>query len=186
MKKIKVLIFSLVFLSISSLATAGQETGPYIGGSLGYTMIHFERANWDDSDNDLGYKVFAGYNFGLIPFLDLAIEGSYVDFGEASRDLMPPNPWGTNLEVGITAWDAFGLACFNVGPVGIFGKVGQVWWDSKANVMTLAYEKSSNDLALGVGVRFQVGSATIRAEYEYFDINIIDVNFFSVGVSWTF
>jgi len=181
MKKMKVLIFSLVFLSISGLATAGQETGPYLGGSLGYTMIDFEGIPLNIDDNDLGYKVFAGYNFGLVPFLDLAIEGSYVDFGEASASYNV-----SNFDVGVTAWDAFGLACFNVGPIGIFGKVGQVWWDSKSDISADFLNKSNNDMAYGIGVRFQIGSAAIRAEYEYFDIDIVDVNFFSVGVSWTF
>lgn len=180
MKKITVLIFSLVFLSISGLATAGQETGPYLGGSLGYTMIEFEGIPLTVDDNDMGYKVFAGYNFGLVPFLDLAIEASYVDFGEASA------PYVSNLDVGITALDAFGLVCFNVGPIGIFGKAGQVWYDTEASKFANILNRSSNDMALGVGFRFQVGSAAIRAEYEFFDIEIVDVNFFSVGISWTF
>lgn len=186
MNKIKALIFSLIFLSISGLANAGQETGPYLGGSLGYTMIDFEGIPLSMDDSDFGYKVFGGYNFGLVPFLDLAIEGSYIDFGEAS---IPVNIAGynvSNLDLGVSAWDAFGLACFNLGPIGVFGKVGQVWWDTESNVIAHILDKSSNDMAYGIGVRFQIASASIRAEYEYFDIDIVDVSFFSVGVSWTF
>lgn len=180
MKKIKVLIFILVFLTIPGLASAGKENGIYLGGSLGYTVIDFENIPVTGDDNDMGYKLFAGYNFGLVPFLDLAIEGSYVDFGEASA------PYISNLDVSITALDAFGVVGFNMGPIGIFGKVGQVWYDTEASMFANVLDRSSNDLALGVGLRFQIGSAAIRAEYEYFDIDIVDVNFFSVGVSWTF
>ena len=180
MKKIKVLVFCLVFLSIPGLASAGAESGIYLGGSLGYTMIDFENIPVTGDDNDAGYKVFAGYNFGLVPFLDLAIEGSYVDFGEASA------PYISNVDVGITALDAFGVVGFKMGPIGIFGKAGQVWYDTEASMFGDIFDRSSNDMAYGVGLRFQVGSASIRAEYEFFNIEIVDVNFFSVGVSWTF
>lgn len=180
MKKIKVLILSLIILSISGLATAGQESGPYLGGSLGYTTLDFVGETVNFNDNDQGYKIFAGYNFGLIPMLDFAIEGSYVDFGKASAVVID------DLDVGITAWDAFGLACFNMGPIGIFGKVGQVWWESEASIITDLLKESSSDMAYGIGVRFQFGSLAVRAEYEIFNIDIADVDYFSVGASWTF
>lgn len=38
----------------------------------------------DFSAYDAGYKIFTGYNFGKIPLLDLAVEGSYVISGETS------------------------------------------------------------------------------------------------------
>jgi outer membrane immunogenic protein len=180
MKKLIVPVFIIVFLSISSLAIAGKETGFYIGGSLGSSSLDFAKSSVNFEDDDIGYKIFTGYNFGLVPFLDLAVEGSYVDFGEASTAVI------SDLDVGITAWDAFGLICFNAGPLGIFGKVGQVWWKSDSNILADTLDKSSNDMAYGIGLRFQIGSAAVRAEYEIFDTDIADVDYFSVGVSWTF
>ena len=180
MKKIKILVFSLLLLSISNLAIAGKKTGPYLGGSLGYTLWDFTGNTVNFDDKDQGYKLFGGYNFGLIPMVDLAVEGSYVDFGKASAT------YGTNLDVGLTAFDAFGLVCLNTGPIGIFGKAGKVWWNSDSNILTNLLNKSGNDMAYGLGVRFQIGSAAIRAEYEIYDIDVADVNFVSVGVSWTF
>ena len=174
MKKIKILVFSLLLLSISNLAIAGKKTGPYLGGSLGYTLWDFTGNTVNFDDKDQGYKLFGGYNFGLIPMVDLAVEGSYVDFGKASAT------YGTNLDVGLTAFDAFGLVCLNTGPIGIFGKAGKVWWNSDSNILTNLLSK------YGLGVRFQIGSAAIRAEYEIYDIDVADVNFVSVGVSWTF
>jgi len=180
MKKFTVLVCSLFLLSISGLATAGQESGLYIGGSLGQAWLDISEENVDFDDDDWGYKIFAGYNFGLIPFLDLAVEGSYVDFGEASSAEI------LNQDVGITGWDIFGIACLNLGPIGVFGKVGQIWWDSDSDAIQDFLDESGNDMAYGIGAKFQIGSFVVRAEYEYFDLDISDVGFLSLGVSWTF
>lgn len=180
MKKVKVLILCLTLLSISGVAKAGKESGLYVGGSIGNSALDFSVDEVNFDDDDWGYKLFAGYNFGIIPLVDLAIEGSYVDFGEASSaDLF-------GVDVGVTAWDAFGLACVNLGPIGVFGKVGQVWWDSKSDVLSGLLDDSGSDMAYGLGARFQMGSLGIRAEYEIFDIEVVDVGYFSVGASWTF
>lgn len=180
MKKLKVLVFGLAILLISGVATAGQESGLYVGGSLGQASLDFSIGNVKFDDDDTGYKLFAGYNFGVIPLLDLAVEGSYVDFGKASSIEI------LNTNIGVTAWDLYGLACLNLGPVGVFGKVGEVWWDSKSSVLKGIFDKSGSDIAYGIGARFQLGSLGIRAEYEIFDIDFVDVGYLSVGASWTF
>jgi outer membrane immunogenic protein len=180
MKKFTVLVCSLILLSISGLATAGQESGLYIGGSVGQAWMDISEANVDFDDDDWGYKIFAGYNFGLIPLLDLAVEGSYVDFGEASSSEIG------NRDVGITGWDVFGLVCFNLGPIGVFGKVGQIWWDSDSNAIQDFLDDSGNEMAYGIGAKFQIGSLGLRLEYEYFDLDIADVGYVSVGATWTF
>jgi hypothetical protein len=37
-----------------------------------------------------------------------------------------------------------------------------------------------------VGAQFRVWSLSLRAEYEVFDIEDVDVDMISVGVTWTF
>jgi hypothetical protein len=84
----KKLIVAPLFLLLSSLplvAVAGSESGLYIGGSVGQTSVESDFGDdtsfkLDDDDN--GYKVFFGYNFGLVPFLDLAIEADYREYGK--------------------------------------------------------------------------------------------------------
>ncbi len=186
MKKLTVLIFTIVFLSISSMAMAGKDSGFYVGASLGNTSLDIAMddisGGIDFDDNDMGFKVFAGYNFGLIPMFDFAVEGSYVDFGEISTPL--PEPFA-DLDFGLTAYDIFGVACYNIGPFGIFGKVGHAWWETDSSFPSL--DVSSSDMAYGLGLRFQFSSLAVRAEYEIFDLEgDIDLDYFSVGVSWTF
>jgi opacity protein-like surface antigen len=180
MKKFTVLVCSLFLLLISGVATAEQESGPYIGGSLGQAWLDVSEDDVDFDDDDWGYKIFAGYNFSIITLLDLAVEGSYVDFGEASSAEI------LDQDVGIIGWDLFGLACLNLGPIGVFGKVGQILWDSDSDAIQDFLDDSGNDMAYGIGVKFQIASFGVRAEYESFDIDIADVGFLSLGVSLTF
>ena len=180
MKKLLVLIFTIVFMAISSSAMAGKDSGLYLGGSLGLSSLDIAEEDFDFDDDDQGFKVFAGYNFGLIPMFDLAIEGSYVDFGEANATILEQD-----LDVGITAYDLFGVAGYNIGPVGIFGKVGHVWWDSESHSVP-DLDASSSDMAYGIGLKVQFGSLAVRAEYERFEGDVADVDLISAGVSWTF
>jgi outer membrane immunogenic protein len=176
MKKNLWLVAILVFLSMTGVAKAGNKTGPYIGGSLGWSNFDVSKSSYDFSDDDTGFKMFGGYNFGIIPLLDLAIEGSYVDFGEAK------DSGAVNTD--ITGWDIFGVAAINLGPIGVFGKLGQIWWKSDSSINLL--DDSSNDMAYGIGVRLQIGSFGIRGEYEYFDLDSTNLGMLSAGVSWTF
>jgi len=178
LKKITLVVVCVALLSISGVAQAGQESGPYIGGSLGWANIDVSSNDYNFDDDDLGFKIFGGWNFGVIPLLDLAVEGSYVDFGKATSSQII----GADLDT--TGWDLFGLAALNLGPVGLFAKVGQIWWDSSSNLIQL--DDSGNDMAYGVGLRFQIGSLAIRGEYEYFDLDVRDLDMLSAGVSWTF
>ena len=175
MKNCTVVVLILAILSITGAAYAGNKTGPFIGGSLGYATTDVSKGAYNFDDNDRGFKVFGGYNFGVIPLLDIAVEGSYVDFGQASS---------SGQKVDTTGLDLFGLAAFNLGPIGVFGKVGSIWWNRDSNIGTL--DDSGIDMAYGIGARFQIKSFGIRAEYEYFDIDGSDIGMFSAGVSWTF
>lgn len=152
---------------------AGSESGLYLGGSLGTVSQDVSTADVSFDDDDTGYKIFAGYNLGLIPLIDLAIEGSYVDFGKVTSS-------GFDFET--TAWSAFGLAGFKLGPIGLFGKLGMFMWDSESS----GGDDSGSDPAYGVGARLQLGSIALRAEYELFDTDTVDIDFFSVGAAWTF
>lgn len=165
-------------LFFSSVAVAGSESGLYLGGSIGQSTITAkDQAPGEPQfdENDAGYKIFLGYNFGVIPLIDLAVEGSYVDFGK---------PSGNNVEIDLTGWDAFGLAALTFGPFSVFGKMGVLSWDSKSNVFA---DDSGSDPAYGLGAKFILGGLALRAEYEYFDVNeLSDLYMISAGLSLTF
>src|SRR5512143_3620561 len=109
MKKLTISGLALVLLLVTGTAWAGGESGLYLGGSLGSAGFDVKDGSVSYRDNDTAFKVFGGYNFGIIPLINLAIEGSYVDFGTAKGTVL-----GRNVETSVTGWDLFGLAGVNM------------------------------------------------------------------------
>ncbi len=168
------IIFSGAFLLLPTSVFAGGDSGFYIGAGVGDAPV--EAVNFDESD--FAYKIFGGYNFGLVPLVDLAVEISYVDFG---------NPSNQNLNVGVTGLNAFGLAGLKFGPFGVFAKVGMSSWNLKLAGDSIRLSDSGFDPAYGIGAKLQFSSFAVRAEYEYFDLaRSSDVSLLSVSAVYTF
>ena len=154
-----VLLSGFLFLA-PAVVFAGAESGIYIGGGLGDSSV--KGTNFSESDS--AYKLFGGFNFGVIPLIDLAVEASYVDFGTPAD---------------VTGLNAFGLAGLSFGPFGIFVKAGVVDWDTNFD--------SGTDSAYGVGARLQFGSLAVRLEYEEFDVSGLDtLDLTSASLVYTF
>ncbi|WP_045859433.1 outer membrane beta-barrel protein [Teredinibacter purpureus] len=182
----KNVFFGAVLAGFSTFAFAGSDTGMYLGGSLGMTSSTIAATEYtNEMDDDYtGYKVFAGYNFGLVPMIDLAVEASYVDFGTAAIEIV-----NSEIESETTAWDVYGLAGFNTGPIGFFGKVGLASWESELQLQGIEAARADNsgsDLTYGVGAKIQLMSVAIRAEYEYFDFEHAEMDMISIGAAITF
>ncbi len=172
LKKIRVLIICLTgaLLTLPAVSYAGADSGFYIGAGAGDASI--KEGDFDASDT--AYKLLAGYNIGFIPFVDFAVEGSYVDFG---------SPSSNNDSVEVTAFDAFGLVGLNFGPFGIFAKAGAINWDLKTSS---GFSDSGTDPAYGVGAKFSLLSFQVRAEYEVFEFDTADADMVSVSAVFTF
>lgn len=175
----------LAAATLPTVAVAGTESGFYLGGSVGQAKVGDIDAdtigsgsNLNFDGTDTGWKAFAGYTFGWIPLVDLAIEGGYVDFG---------NPDDNGVEVSGDGLDLFGVVGVNLGPVGIFGKAGLVNWNADASSSEISGSDDGTDPAYGLGLRLKFGSLEVRGEYEYFDVSAADnVSLLSAGVAWTF
>ncbi|AFU98343.1 porin family protein [Simiduia agarivorans] len=180
MKK-TLLASTCLILGLAQPAFAGDETGFYLGGSVGSSQLSYKGDGSSIDDDDVGYKVFAGYNFGLIPLINLAVEGSYVDFGSQTGDIL-----GDSYTLTSTGLQGHALAGVNLGPVGLFAKAGVMNWDSKLKGDAETTNESGSDPAYGVGAKFQLMSFQLRAEYERLQLDDADVDFFSVGAAYTF
>lgn len=174
-------------LAISPASVLAGDSGFYIGGSIGNADISYDDnhssfgdVNFDDDDS--GYKVFAGINFNLIDLLNLAVEASYVDFGEQEGSIA--NITGNKLEV--DAWTAAALAGVDLGPIGVFAKAGFASWDGDVSAGNSDFSEDGTDPLYGVGAKFQIGSLAVRGEYEIYDLEDIDIDYISVGLSYTF
>lgn len=186
-KRMTMLALAVALAGTAGLAQAGGESGFYLGGSVGNASFDFSDSDpevpVEFDDDDMGYKLFAGYNIGAVPMLNLAVEGAYVNFGTFEGDI--GNSTGNEIDV-----DGFifsGLVGFDLGPIGLFGKAGVVSWDTDLNTNDFDDESDSgSDPAYGIGAKFQLGSLALRAEYEMFDLDEADIDFYSVGAAFTF
>ncbi len=179
---------AVVVLVPFSSANAVQE-GWFIGGSVGSAQVE---ANVDPGnlptppptfdESDFGWKLYGGYNWVLAKTFGFGIEGGYVNFGSPSTTILD-----TDLGLEPTALDIFATLGFDIGPIGIFGKVGYAWWDVDVNIDDLTASDDGDDPVYGIGARFNLWSLEIRGEYEIFDISDVeDATLWSVGVVWRF
>jgi opacity protein-like surface antigen len=157
------------------LALMGETDIATLNSSCGAEQEYFLI---DDSSS--AYKVMFGYNLGLVPLIDLAVEADYRDFGSFK------NSDGT-LETDLTAFDIYGLAGFDVGPIGLFAKLGYSNAEGDFKYDNGKFDESDSDVTYGLGAKFQLGSFAIRAEYESFEFEgSDDLYMFSAGAVYTF
>jgi len=174
----RTIIAAALCTAFSSSAYAGAESGLYLGGGMGQTSMGFSELGKSYSIDDTGWKAILGYNFGILPLLDLGLEGSYVNFGESSDG---------DATASLTAWDGFGLVGLSLGPLGLFGKMGLASWSSEKSVGRFTFSESGTDPVYGIGARLQIMKVSARIEYEYFDFDrYTDVSLTSLSLLYTF
>lgn len=170
----------LVAMGSAPMASwAGSDTGLYIGGSIGQTSVESDDVDgFNLKDDDNGYKLFFGYNFGVLPMLDLAVEADYREYGKFGRG---------DVHTEINSSELFGLIGLNLGIFGVFGKLGYSDTDFDSAAGQVNFNDSESATAWGVGAKIKFTSFAVRAEYEALELdNVDDLYMFSVGASYTF
>ena len=173
-----ILSLTISLLTFPLASHAGAESGVYVGAGIGNSTI--DGAIGDDTfDLDTnGYKLIFGYNFGIVPLIDLAIEGAYVDMGDEKVG---------DLTFSQTSFNGFGLLGFSFGPVGLFAKAGVAAWDTERQIGNLKTTLSGTDPVYGIGARVQIFKVSGRIEYEYYDqSDFDDVYMTSISLLYTF
>lgn len=169
-------LVSMCFFSAASYA----DSGLYIGGSIGSTSLGIDTpddSELDFSDDDNGYKLFAGLRFTI-----LAVEAGYVDFGGINV-----GEGESSASADISGFNAFGVLILGVGPVDLFAKAGGFVWEADGELAEEKYKEDGFDPAVGVGGSLTFGSLSVRAEYEYYDVSDFDeLSMVSLGLTYTF
>ena len=176
---------AMLVAGVMLIAPTDASADAYIGASVGQAGVELDDASLPGmtfNEDDMGWKAFIGYEFGL-PLVSLGIEGGYVDLGNPSGDVL-----GSLVDVDADGLSAFGTLGVNLGPLGVFAKYGVISWDASITVDGLDEgSDDGSDPAYGVGAKIGLGPLDIRAEYEIFDIDDTDdVSMVSLGVVWTF
>lgn len=199
----RILQFVMIFSTIvfSGSIHASDYTG-YVGLSLGASEVNFKNvqtaagATLDGEDS--AFKIFGGVNLHE----NFALEGSYIDFGEAVLTM----PFGSVLTVngvslvsiGATGVakstaDALALAGVVKGDVGIaefFFKGGMHRWESEftSNFSNVANSSTDGfDLFFGLGANIEVSDAfAVRLEFENYTLEDDDIDVMTLGGIYRF
>jgi hypothetical protein len=181
-------IVTAAFLTLAG-AHARADGGWYVGASAGQAYLEIDVDGADENvfgfdEGDTAWKVFGGYVFDL-PLIDLGIEGGYVDLASPVAEFP-----GFRADLDPSGFNLWGVAGVDIGPVGVFGKLGGIAWDidgQTVGVVNRDFDESGTDVGYGLGAKFMLWSLEFRAEYERYDIEDTEnVEMFSVGVSWVF
>jgi OOP family OmpA-OmpF porin len=173
-----------------------NPTGPYVGAGVG--QFNTKIRHFEDVDNEIqdirhddntAWKAFAGYRF--LPYL--GVEAAYIDFGKQSDDFSATVSNG-NYRVKIHGFAPSVIGRLPLGPVELFAKAGEYYYNIKANVdfdnpgPGIHTSHSRNDFIWGGGVSAVVLSRVeLRAEYEKVEIdNYKDSDAFWLSAAYRF
>lgn len=163
MKKIAALIFS-------TFVSGGAFASGYMTGNIGKTDIDV-----DGFDDATTFSFGGGYQFNE----NFALEGRYIDFGDAEDDVDPV--W--TLEA-----DGFDFSAVALIPANevftLYGRIGVLSWDFSASEAGFGefYSESGEDLSVGIGFAFSQGDQlSLTLEYQEFEIDDEDVSTYMLG-----
>lgn len=208
-------VIALSALLLASGLVSAQQSGFYVGGSIGSAMVDANggvddvlssfgatNVSGNTDDTDFSYKIFGGYKINK----NFAVEGGYANFGKFTS-----NGSGRLLGQPISASEEVKSYAIFVDAVGIlpaseefsvFGKAGFAYTNTKATGsasapgISASASESANQWVpkLGLGAQYYVTKAiALRAEFEYYfnvgDENTTgqsDVQVLSAGITFGF
>jgi len=178
----RLLLQGLLVVCGAAAFQARAESGLYLGGGIGQATVKDSTSAGEFDADNAAYKVFVGYRIGALPFMDVAAEGGYVNFGKPSQTLA-----GQNAEFKLHGPYAAGLLIFPVGPIDLYGKLGVINAKAESHLGATSSSRSGTDAFYGAGVGFRVWKIGVRAEYERYQIRDVDrVQMFSVSALFQF
>jgi OOP family OmpA-OmpF porin len=162
-------LFALPLLGLLSYS-ASAEQGYYLFGAAGTSQSDVAYDIFNSVDDDTaGYTIGAGYAFND----NFSLEAAYLDFGShrAETDCPPdllclvvPAPARADLS-------GYSIALVGNIPLGerwnFYGKAGLTSWDIEFDGLASAFDRSSDDLLLGVGLNWSLNEHwKLFAEYS--------------------
>lgn len=193
----KAIAASAALMFAMPLAASAQqpgETGFYVGGSFGQTKFNdfcndlraggFVGGSCDETDS--GWKGFLGYRVNR----HLAIEGTYINWGEAS---IRNATFGGLPTSGRGELTSMGAAIVGLLPVGerfsLFGKVGMLLSEVEVQVNVAGFPGSGTqdetEIHYGFGAMYNVTrNFALRGEWERADD--AKATMISIGIQYKF
>lgn len=148
-----------------------------------------------NADNkDTAYKFYGGYSVpgAAQSNISAAIEFGYIDFGEVAITGNDSFFGPSRMSFSSSGFNIAGIANIRATDQFIlFGKLGLLRWDNDFSnvdqIESFSESESGTDIMFGIGVAFEVSDqASIRAEWERFEIEDEDVVLLSAGIAVRF
>ena len=165
-------------LAVAQPPFAAGDASFYVGGSVGRSYVELDAIDVfsDIDDGQTGYRFFLGGQ--LNDFIGL--EAAFTDFGTVTAE---PD---IGLFSASAETDGLSIAATLDLPLGddfsLFAKGGMLWWQADFDGVAPAME--DNDLFFGLGARYRINrNVAFIAEYDRYDIDTLDTDFLSLGVS---
>ena len=171
-------------IACAAASAAAQDRGWYAGAALGQsTFKEFCSSSALSCDEkDTAWKLFGGYRFN--PYF--AVEGTYLDWGEASGTINTASGVRT-IPLGQTGMGIAAVGSLPIRPqFSLFGKVGYVWTTQETPASASGnFEREEEELHYGLGVRLAfTPNWGARAEWERADKTKVEL--FSIGLEYRF
>lgn len=180
---------------LASLPALAQDTGWYLGGAVGqasyreacadFAAVAGSATTFDcTSKEHAAGKVFAGWRFHRM----LAVELSYLDFGEAKGESAAGSP-PASATVGVRAVGLSGLGILPVGEsFSVFGRLGLLQTSTTVRMTGAAAardDRSETEMHVGIGGMLKLSRGwALRLEFERVNDSKIDLS--SLGLQYLF
>jgi hypothetical protein len=157
------------------------DNGFYLGAGITQTKFDTDEFGAEELD-DNSFKVIAGWR----PLDWLAVEANYIDLGGESV-----SDGTTDISLDTNAVTVAGFVIAEIGIVDLFAKAGYAFWNADIEIDdpilgSIDASEDGNDLLYGAGIGVHFGSVGVRAEYEIFEMEDLDVDTISLSVTYTF
>jgi OmpA-OmpF porin, OOP family len=204
-QSVSFLLFTAFVNPLMAQTTTDYSEGWYMGGNMGISTANIDKdkitqnfinPSYNDDEQDLGYKLFGGYQFNK----NFALEGGYFNLGKFDYSLSTPN--GTlNGDIKVMGINLDAVAILPITEAfSAFARIGANYAQAKDSFATtgtisiLDNSPKENDLnyKFGAGLQYAVTKAlALRLEAERYRINDAvgndgDIDFFSIGLIYKF
>jgi OOP family OmpA-OmpF porin len=195
----KIRLASILLLALLAAPALAQESGPYIGASLGQAEHGdtCEGANLSCDEKDSAWKIYGGYQFNRF----VAVEFGYADLGRSAA--------GANVG-GIVVNPTFEVTAFELSGIGflplldrlaLFMRLGVYRAETELGGTGTAFgitvpisgKESNSDLTFGLGIQYGITrNIGLRGEWQQYmkvggaDTGESDIDVLSLAVMFRF
>jgi hypothetical protein len=142
------------------------DRGFYVGAGYGEAAVEDQDSGVRFDAINRSYRAFLGYRLRAARFLDLAAEGTYIDFGAGSQTVQG-RTWQYHLRGGELA----GLVIVPLGLLDLYAKAGAVSWSSTRSIDGANLDRSGTNTLYGAGIGINVGQLGVRADWNRYDLS---------------